>query len=357
MTNVRLAKPMTLRGLTIRNRMWVPPMCQYHVRAQDGVPEPWHLVHYGSLAVGGFGLIIAESTGIVPEGRISPECTGIWNDEQVEAWRGIVHFVHSQGAAMGVQLNHAGRKASTIPMRPGLGSGSVPVDEGGWETVAPSPIAADGQDTPRELTTEEVSALPAQFAAAAERAMAAGFDTVELHAAHGYLLHQFLSPLTNQREDEYGGDFEGRTRLLLETVDTVRGVLNNDTPLLVRLSATDWTKGGWLLEDSVRLAPLLKERGVDLMDISTGGNVRAKIPVEPGYQVPMASALRETGMPTAAVGLITNPEHAEYILEDGHADAILLGREALRNPQWPNHALKQLGADDLPFAESYFRAW
>ncbi|WP_257181713.1 NADH:flavin oxidoreductase/NADH oxidase [Corynebacterium cystitidis] len=357
MNNVRLAIPMTLRGLTIRNRIWVPPMCQYHVRAKNGVPEPWHLVHYGSLAAGGFGLIIAESTGIVPEGRISPECTGIWNDEQVDAWRKIVDFVHTQGAAMGVQLNHAGRKASTIPMRPGFGSGTVSRDEGGWQTVAPSPIAADGQDIPRALSTEEVRALPNRFAEAAQRAMAAGFDTVELHAAHGYLLHQFLSPLTNEREDEYGGDFEARTRLLRQIVDAVRAVLNDETPLLVRLSATDWTKGGWLLEDSVRLATLLKGQGVDLMDISTGGNVHTKIPVEPGYQVPMASAVRETGMPTAAVGLITNPEHAEYILEDGHADAVLLGREALRNPQWPVHALKQLGAEKLPVTESYFRAW
>ncbi|WIM67672.1 NADH:flavin oxidoreductase/NADH oxidase [Corynebacterium breve] len=361
MTTIKLAQPMTLRELTVRNRAWVPPMCQYHVFAQDGVPEDWHLVHYGALVAGGFGLIIAESTAVVPEGRISPMCTGLWNDEQTQAWKRIVDFVHSEGGAMGVQLNHAGRKASTVPLRPGLGRGTVPEDEGGWQTVAPSPIAADGQDVPRELTLEEVQAIPGQFAAAARRAVEAGFDTVELHAAHGYLLHQFLSPVTNKRDDDYGGAFEGRTRLLLEVVDAVRAELPAGVPLLVRLSATDWLPEGegWDVEQSVRLAELLLERGVDLMDISTGGNVAAKIPVGPGYQVQFADAVRKTGMPTAAVGLITDAPQAEQVLADGAADAVLIGRAALRNPGWATNALHELGVDsaDLPMAGSYFRAW
>lgn len=360
MTSPKLSTPISLRSLTMRNRAWVSPMCQYHASGRDGIPEMWHQVHYGSLAQGGFGLVIAESTGVVPEGRISPLCTGLWSDEHVEAWRPIVKFVQEQGAAMGVQLNHAGRKASTYPMLPGEDARrTIPESEGGWQTVGVSPIAADHQNEPRAMTTDEMHAIPDHFAAAAQRAVDAGFDTVEVHAAHGYLLHQSLSPLSNTRDDEYGGSFENRTRLTREVVEAVRGVIPEDMPLLLRISATDWAEGGWTVEETTELVPILRKLGVDLIDVSSGGNVSAKINTGPGYQVPLASEVRKAGMPAGAVGIISEAEQAEQVLSDEHSDVVLLGRAALRNPMWPIHALQELGVerDALPFPASYFRAW
>lgn len=360
-----LFAPITLRGLEIKNRIWVPPMCQYQVDNEDGMPTDWHLVHYGARAVGGFGLIVAESTGIVPEGRISPRCTGIWNDTQVAQWRVITDFVHAQGAKMGIQLNHAGRKSSSVPSLPEQpryeGLDTVPVEVGGWEPVGPTALANDGLAVPRELTLAEIAQLPADFAAAARRAMAAGFDTVEIHAAHGYLLHQFLSPISNQRKDSYGGGFGNRIRLLLEVVEAVREALPASTPLLVRISATDWREDidSWTAEQSVRLAIRLKGAGVDLLDVSTGGINRAKIPLGPGYQVRFAEEIRrEAGIPTAAVGLITEPQEALDIVQQGRADAVLIGREALRDPSWAHRAAHQTGLEmgEYFYPPAYHRA-
>jgi len=334
-----LFSPLRLRDLEIRNRAWMPPMCQYHAF--------------------GFGLLIAEATGVVPEGRISPLCTGLWNDRQEKAWARIVQFVHAQGAKMGIQLNHAGRKASTTPWRPGLGEGTVPVGHGGWHTIGPSAVAQEGLDAPREMSAEEIAAIPGQFAAAAERAVRAGFDTVEIHGAHGYLLHQFLTPLANRRTDEWGGSFENRTRLFLAVVAAVRAVIPEGMPLLVRISATDWIDGAWDLEQSVRLAALLRDAGVDLIDVSTGGAAPAKIPTGPGFQVPFAETIRrEAGIPTAAVGMITEPEQAEEILREDRADVILIGRAALRESGWALRAAHELGLErgEIPYPGSYWRA-
>ncbi len=352
----QLFEPLTLRGLTVRNRVWLAPMCQYS--SVDGMPQEWHLVHLGARATGGFGLVLTEAAAVLPEGRISPQDAGIWNDEQADAWSRIVDFLHSQGAAAGVQLAHAGRKGSTY--RPWSGSGSVPADEGGWDAVAPSADAFEGYAEPTALTTDGIADVVEAFAAATRRAVRAGFDTVEVHAAHGYLLHQFLSPLSNHREDEYGGSFENRVRIVLETVDAVRAALPDDAPLLVRISGTDWTDGGWDLEQSTRLGGLLRERGVDLVDVSSGGNVLADIPVGPGYQVPLAAGVRESGVATGAVGLITEPEQAEKVLANGEADVVLLARAALREPAWPLRAAHELGVplDEAPWPAQYTRgAW
>jgi len=352
----KLFEPITLRSLTVRNRAWLAPMCQYS--STDGVPDDWHLTHLGARATGGFGLILTEASAVVPEGRISPQDAGIWNDEQAAAWRRIVDFVHQQGAAIGVQLAHAGRKASTY--RPWAEeSGTVPEAEGGWPTAAPSRLAFPGYDEPQELSVEEIAAVVTAFGAAAARAVRAGFDTVEIHAAHGYLLHQFLSPLSNDRDDEYGGSFDNRVRFLLETVDAVRAALPDTAPLLVRISGTDWLDGGWDLEQSTRLAVLLKEHGVDLVDVSSGGNAPASIPVGPGYQVPLAAGVRSAGLPTGAVGLITEPEQAEKILANGEADVVLLARAALREPAWPLRAAHELGVapDEAPWPAQYTRAY
>ncbi|MDZ5661498.1 NADH:flavin oxidoreductase/NADH oxidase [Nocardioides sp. S-58] len=335
--------PVTLRDLTLRNRVWVAPMCQYS--AADGVPDEWHLVHLGSFARGGAGLVLTEATAVVPEGRISPEDTGLWNDEQRAAWSRIVDFVHAQGAAAGVQLAHAGRKASTYSGFTGE-RGGVPDADGGWRPVGPSAEPFEGlRPDPEPLDAAGIARVVTAFGDAAERAVAAGFDVIELHGAHGYLLHEFLSPLSNHREDGYGGSFEGRVRLVLEVVREVRRRVPAGMPLLLRVSATDWVEGGWTADETVRLAELVREAGVDLVDTSTGGNVpRADIPVEPGYQVPFARRLRtEAGVPTGAVGLITEPKQAEEILADGSADVVLLGRELLRDPHWPLRAAYELG--------------
>ncbi|MGI8309525.1 NADH:flavin oxidoreductase/NADH oxidase [Saccharopolyspora hattusasensis] len=348
-----LFEPIKLRDVVIRNRVWVSPMCQYS--ATDGVPDDWHLVHLGQFATGGAGLIISEATAVVPEGRISPQDTGLWNDEQVAAWRRINDFLHAQGAATGVQLAHAGRKASTTP--PWEGGQSVSPSEGGWQTVSSTGNAFGTQAAPRALTEGEIAELPDQFAAAVRRAEAAGFDVVELHFAHGYLAHQFYSPLVNDRTDRYGGDFDNRVRALLEITEAVRSAWPADKPLIVRLSATDWADGGWTGDDSVKLSALLAERGVDLIDVSTGGAVpKADIPIGAGYQVRFARQIRaEADVPTAAVGLITSPEQAEEIVASGSADAVLLGRELLRDPHWPLRAADRLHADNI-WPKQYERA-
>ena len=341
---IKLFEPLALRGITLKNRIVVSPMCQYS--AQNGFANDWHLVHLGSRAVGGAGLILQEATAVSPEGRISPEDLGLWQDEQVPMLRRINDFIISQGSVPGVQLAHAGRKASTY--RPWSGAGAVPESAGGWPVVGPSGTAfSESYPVPTALDAAGIQQVIADFGAATRRALAAGFQVVELHAAHGYLLHQFLSPLSNQRRDAYGGSFENRVRLLLEVVAATRAVWPEELPLVVRLSATDWTEGGWNADESVQLAALLKTRGVDLIDCSTGGNVpQAPIPVAPGYQVQFAERIRhEAQMLTGAVGLINTPAEAEAILANGQADLVLLAREFLREPYFPLFAAQDLGVE------------
>lgn len=350
----QLFTPITLRDVTLRNRVWVAPMCQYS--AVDGVPNDWHLVHLGSLARGGAGLVISEAAAVVPEGRISPDDAGIWNDEQQAAWARVVDFVHGQGAAAGIQLAHAGRKASTYSGFTGE-RGAVPEAAGGWRPVGPSATGYPGlHPDPEPLDAAGIARVVTAFGDAAERAVAAGFDVLEVHAAHGYLIHEFLSPLSNLREDEYGGPFEHRVRLLLEVVREIRGRVATGVPLVVRISATDWLEGGWSIEDSVRLAVLLREAGVDLVDTSTGGNAPAEIPVGPGYQVPFARRIRdEAQVPTGAVGLITEPKQAEDVLAEGSADVVLLARELLRDPHWPLRAARELGEEAIDLWPAQYR--
>jgi 2,4-dienoyl-CoA reductase-like NADH-dependent reductase (Old Yellow Enzyme family) len=348
----KLLAPVTVRGLTVRNRIWVSPMCQYS--STDGLPNDWHLMHLGQFAAGGAGLVMTEASAVVPEGRISPQDAGIWNDEQATAWRRVTDFVHAQGAATGMQLAHAGRKAST--RRPWDGGGTVPAEDGGWPTVGPTTAAFGDYAAPNALTDDEIAKLPESFAQAARRAVAAGFDAVELHFAHGYLVHQFYSPLSNTRDGRYGGGFDGRVRLALEIAEAVRTALGNH-PLFARLSASDWTEGGWTIDDSVRLARLLAERGVDLIDASSGGNVpQADIPVGPGYQVPFAAQIRaEADVPTGAVGMITEADQAERIIAGGEADVVFLARALLRDPHWALRAANELGAD-ADWVDQYARA-
>lgn len=356
----QLFDPIRIRDLEIRNRVWLSPMCQYSCDARDGVPTPWHFVHLGARAQGGFGLLIAEASAVVPEGRISPEDAGLWNDRQRDAWAPIVEFVHSQGAAMGIQLAHAGRKASTYKAFPGQPSGSMPVSEGGWPTVAPSAIPFGAMATPEALDAAGIHEVVTAFADAARRADESGFDVVEVHAAHGYLLHEFLSPLSNERTDSYGGSRENRARLLLEVCDAVRRVWPEGKPLFVRISATDWVSGGWTPEDSRWLAGRLAEHGVDLVDVSSAANTpdRPPVPLEQGYQVPLTEEVRASGAVLAgAVGLISDPEYAESLLVDGRADVVFLGRVALREPAWPQRAAAELGLDwrDAPYPPQYTR--
>jgi 2,4-dienoyl-CoA reductase-like NADH-dependent reductase (Old Yellow Enzyme family) len=353
-----LFEPITLRGLTLRNRIFLPPMCQYQCDKFDGVPNDWHLVHYGARAAGGFGLVIAEAAGVLPEGRITPWCTGIWNDAQAESWARVARFVHSQGAGFAIQLQHAGRKGSDYREWDAGGTGSVPISDGGWVTVGPSAVAFPGMAPPREASLTDVAAIKQAFADAAVRADQAGCDTVQLHAAHGYLLFQFLSPLSNKRTDDYGGSFEGRVRLLLETVEAVRAVWPERKPLLVRISATEWVDDGWSIEESIELAKLLGERGVDMIDVSSGGNIPAQIPIGPGYQVPLAEQVAKGGIPVSAVGLITTGAQAQQILDPGVIQAVCIGRAALRDPHWPLRAGHELGisGEALPYSASYRRA-
>jgi 2,4-dienoyl-CoA reductase-like NADH-dependent reductase (Old Yellow Enzyme family) len=341
-----LFSPITIRTTTFRNRVWVSPMLQYS--ATDGLPTTWHLVHLGSLARGGAGLVLTEATAVSPEGRITAEDTGLWSDAHVEAWRPIAEFVRSQGAVPGIQLGHAGRKGSDLP--PDRGPGHREEHDGGWRPVAPSALAYPGlHPGPRPLALEEVPGIVDDFAAAARRAVDAGFGAIELHAAHGYLLHQFLSPLSNRRDDGYGGSYDRRVRLVLEVVDAVRGAVGDDLPVLVRVSATDWVAGGWDVPDTVRLATRLVAHGADLVDVSTGGNVAdAPIPVGPGYQVAFARAVRAAGVRTGSVGMITEPRQAEEVLSSGASDVVLLARAMLREPHWPLRAAHELGDTDEP---------
>jgi 2,4-dienoyl-CoA reductase-like NADH-dependent reductase (Old Yellow Enzyme family) len=341
MASVKLFQPFQINGIEFKNRAWVSPMCQYS--AEDGFISEWHRIHLGALATGGAGLIMAEASGVTPEGRISPSCPGLWSDEHVEKFRPIVNFAHSMGTRIGIQLAHAGRKGSTF--EPWNGSGSVATDNGGWETVAPSAIPFGTYATPRALTRDEIAEHVDAFASAAKRVVAVGFDVVEIHAAHGYLLHQFLSPLTNLREDEYGGDLAGRTRFLREVAAAVRAAIPASMPLFVRVSATDWVDGGWDLAQTIEASKRLKMLGVDLMDVSSGGLVHhAKIPAGPNYQVPFAAAIREeAGIATSAVGFITEAAQAEEIIASGKADAVMLARGYLRNPRWALNAAETLG--------------
>ncbi|ROS61978.1 2,4-dienoyl-CoA reductase-like NADH-dependent reductase (Old Yellow Enzyme family) [Frigoribacterium sp. PhB160] len=341
-----LFDPITLRGTDFRNRLWVAPMCQYSVEAQDGVATDWHLVHLGALARGGAGAVIAEATAVVPEGRISPQDLGLWDDAQVEALRPVTAFVRSQGSVPGVQLAHAGRKASTF--RPWSDEqGSVPEADGGWPTVAPSAVAFEGYAVPREMSRDDVVGVVEAFRAAARRSVEAGFGLIELHAAHGYLLHQFLSPLSNERTDEYGGSLENRARLLVDVVRAVRAEVGDELPLLVRFSATDWAEGGWDEHETATVAGWSRDAGADLFDISTGGLVAGvTIPVGLGYQVPFAQHVRETAeVDTGAVGLIVSARQAEEVVAEGRADVVLMAREFLRDPHFPLRAAAELGVE------------
>jgi 2,4-dienoyl-CoA reductase-like NADH-dependent reductase (Old Yellow Enzyme family) len=350
-----LFTPLTVREATFRNRIAVSPMCQYS--CVDGFTSDWHLVHLGSRAVGGAGLVIVEATAVEARGRISPADSGIWKDEHIEPLARIAGFLREHGAVAGIQLAHAGRKASVRP--PWEGGAAIPVAAGGWQTVAPSPLPFRPDDAiPAELSKDEIRAVVAAFTRAAERALQAGFQVVEIHAAHGYLIHQFLSPLSNIRTDEYGGDFDRRSRFALGVIDAVRCVWPGNLPVFLRISATDWVEGGWTVDDSVRLVIRARELGVDLVDCSSGGSsLQQKIPLEPGYQVPFAERIRrEVGILTGAVGLITTPAQADEIVRSGKADLVLLAREFLRDPYFPLRAAKALGVELKPPAQ-YGRAW
>ena len=330
-------------------------MCQYS--AADGIPNDWHLVHLGTRAVGGAGLIMVEATAVSPEGRISPGDTGIWSDDHVTAFAPITEFIRKQGAVAAIQLAHAGRKAST--RAPWLGGTVLTPEEGGWQTLAPSPVPfAEGDPAPRELTASDLDRVEEEFRSAAVRSLAAGFEVVEIHMAHGYLLHEFLSPLCNRRTDEYGGDLEGRMRFPLRVARAVREVWPDHLPLFVRISATDWVEGGWTLADSIVFCQRLKELGVDLIDCSSGGAVpNASIPMGPGYQTSLAATIRaEVGILTGAVGMIVQPFQAEHILTTGQADAVFLARELLRNPYWPLQAARALGVEVDYWPVQYARA-
>jgi 2,4-dienoyl-CoA reductase-like NADH-dependent reductase (Old Yellow Enzyme family) len=350
-----LFEPLAIRDLTFANRVFVSPMCQYS--STDGFASDWHLVHLGSRAVGGAGLVLTEATAVVPEGRISPQDLGIWKDEHVEPLRRIARFIHEQGSVAGMQLAHAGRKASTYA--PWAGHGRIPENEGGWKNVvAPSALAfAPGYPMPQALSIDWIKNLVSAFGAAARRACEAGFRVIEIHAAHGYLIHEFLSPLSNQRTDAYGGSFENHTRILREVVAAVRGSWPEGAPLFVRISATDWIEGGWDIQQSVELSRQLKGLGVDLIDCSSGGNVaHAKIPVGPGYQTQFAEQIRrEAGVLTGAVGMITSPVQAEHILVTEQADAVIVARELLRDPYWPLRAARELG-QAISWPVQYLRA-
>ena len=349
-----LFSPLQLRSVIFANRIGVSPMCQYS--SVDGFASDWHLVHLGSRAQGGAGLVIVEASAVVPEGRISSGDLGIWKDEHIPALQRIAEFLHSQGVRAGIQLAHAGRKGSmSVPFVEEL---LLQPAEGGWQPVAPSALAFSASyAVPKALDQAGIDAVIEAFRQAARRANKAGFDFVEIHAAHGYLLHQFLSPLANQRTDAYGGSFENRTRLVLQVVDVVRAEWPAHLPLFVRISATDWAAGGWNIDESVQLARLFREHGVDLVDVSSGGQVPdAKIPVGPGFQVEFAARIRrETGIPTAAVGLITEAAQANAIVAQDEADLVLMGRELLRDPNWPVHAAAALG-EPASWPPQYLRA-
>jgi len=350
-----LFDPLTIRDFSFSNRVFVSPMCEYS--STDGFASEWHFVHLGSRAVGGAALVLTEATAVLADGRISPQDLGIWKDDHIEPLARITRFINSQGAVAGMQLAHAGRKASTY--RPWDGQGALPESAGGWKNVvAPSALRfADHYPMPQALSLDGIGEIVAAFVAAAYRAWEAGFRVIEIHAAHGYLLHEFLSPLSNHRSDAYGGSFENRTRIVREIVSAVRSAWPERAPLFVRISATDWVDGGWDIEQSVELARQLKTLGVDLMDCSSGGNVaRAKIPLGPGYQTRFADQIRrEAGIMTGAVGMITSPEQAEHIVATGQADAVIIAREFLRDPYWPLRAARELG-QTIAWPVQYLRA-
>lgn len=350
-----LFEPLRLRSIEFANRIMVSPMCQYS--CHDGFAQDWHMVHLGSRAVGRAAAVVAEATAVTPEGRISPADLGLWSDAHIEPLRRIFHFVSEQGSVPGIQLAHAGRKAST--REPWNGGAPISPDQGGWTPIlGPSAVPfAEGYQSPHTLSVDEVKALVEAFAAAAGRSESAGAQVVEIHAAHGYLLHSFLSPLSNHRQDEYGGSFANRTRFLRDVVTATRKVWPERYPLFVRISSTDWVEGGWTLEDSIALASLLKPLGVDLIDCSSGGNVGGvKIPVAPGYQVPFAEGIRrETGIATGAVGMITDPHQADQIIRNGQADVVFLARQFLRDPYWPLTAARALGRE-IKWPVQYERA-
>ncbi len=342
---IDLLSPMTIRGITLRNRIVMSPMCQYV--AEEGLANDWHLVHLGSRAVGGVSLVMVEATAISPEGRIAPGDLGIWSDQHIEPLARIVRFIHSQGAIAGIQLAHAGRKASCEPPWKGGASLKTPA-KGGWSVIGPSPIPFT-QDDPIPVPLDEagIDRIVSNFESAARRALAAGFRVIEIHAAHGYLLHEFLSPLSNHRTDCYGGSLENRMRLLLQVAECLRQLLPQELPLFVRISATDWADGGWDIEQSIVLSRHLKDIGVDLIDVSSGALIpKARIPVSKGYQIPFARRIRdEAGIMTGAVGLITDPHHADEIITGGDADLVFIGRELLREPYWALKAEHELGAE------------
>lgn len=351
----KLFEPLKLREIELRNRLWVSPMCQYSSR--DGMPNDWHLVHLGSRAVGGAGLVVMEATAVSPEGRISPSDAGIWSDAHAESYQRITKFIKEQGAVAGIQIAHAGRKASTS--EPWHGGKIVDEGYGGWEPVAPSAIAfADDFPPPREMTKEDIERVTEDFVAAARRSIEAGFEMIEIHAAHGYLFHEFLSPLSNKRADEFGGSLENRMRFPLEAARKVRAVVPESLPVFVRISATDWTAGGWNLKQSIEFCKELKNIGIDLIDVSTGGNVPdAKIPVAPGYQVEFAAEIRQqVSIPTGAIGMITEAKQAEEILQNGEADAVFIAREFLRDAYFPFTAAKELGENLSYVPKQYGRA-
>ncbi|MFF1633664.1 NADH:flavin oxidoreductase/NADH oxidase [Leifsonia sp. NPDC058248] len=354
-----LFDPITLRGVTMRNRIFTSPMCQYSVLDHSGVPQQWQLIHLTSFAVGGSSLVFTEATAVSPEARISPRDTGIWNDEQRDAWKPIVDVIASQGAVPGIQLGHAGRKASSWPAWGFEGrTGSVPAEEGGWKTVAPSPIAFGDLDEPRELDLAGIDAIVDDFRMAAGRAVEAGFRAIELHGAHGYLLHQFLSPLANHRTDAYGGSLENRARILLRIVRAVREELGDELALFVRFSGSDWAEGGWDEQQTATVAGWARDAGADFFDISSGGiQSGIRIPLEPGYQVPFAAHVRSSAeVEVSAVGLITTPQQAAEIVESGKADAVMLARELLRDPHFALRAAHELGATIDYWPQQYLRA-
>lgn len=349
----RLFEPITLRSLTLPHRLWVAPMCMYS--SVDGMPNDWHMAHLGSFAIGRAGLVMTEATAVSPEGRITVADAGIWNDAQAEAWARVVDFAHGQGVAIGMQLAHAGRKASTLSAYEGRGA--RPVADGGWITRAPSPTAYGRLPEPSPLETDEITRVVDDFVAAARRAVRAGFDLVEIHAAHGYLLHEFLSPLSNRRDDAYGGDAAGRERLLLEVVDAVRAAISSGMPLVVRLSATDWVPGGLTATDTARASRRLEEHGVDLVSVSSGGNdYRQEIPVGPGYHLPLSREVRAAvSIPVGVAGLISSPLQAETVLVDGGADVVYAARQFLREPTFALRTAAELGGS-LEWAWQYHMA-
>lgn len=350
----KLFSEIKVGGVTFKNRAWVSPMCQYS--AVEGVIQDWHAVHYGSLITGGAGLVMVEASAVAPEGRITPRCAGLWTDQQAQVWAEVPRFAQRFGVKTGIQLAHAGRKGSS--KLPWDGSGSVAPSDGGWQTIAPSALSYQGYAVPREMTLDEIEEIKGQFAAAAERALGAGFDVIEIHAAHGYLLHEFLSPISNQRTDEYGGSFENRIRFLCEIASYVRLIVPPTHALFVRISATDWVEGGWDVAQSSALVRELTQRGVDFIDVSSGGlDHSQKIELGPGYQVQFAKEIHEeTGARVSAVGMITTGEQAESILADGDIEAVMVGRSMLGNPRWPIQAAADLG-DEIPWPNQYARGF